>query len=69
MITKESIRKAAKQMSNGAGISGLDGHNWCRMCLSYGASDDLCEAVRLATVRMASETIDFPSLEGFVASN
>ena len=54
-------------MSNGAGVSGLDGHNWGRMCLSYDASDALCDAIRLATIRIASEKIDFPSLEGFVA--
>ena len=38
------------------------------MCRAYDNSDSLCEALRAATIRLASEEIDEKSMEGFVAS-
>ena len=58
-IDANSIRSAAVRMNGAAGPSGLDAHQWRRLCTSHkGTSRDLCAALASVTRRLCSSYVD-----------
>ena len=57
-IDANTIRSAALRVNGAAGPSGLDAHEWRRLCTSHkGASRDLCAALALVTRRLCSSYV------------
>ena len=58
-ITATSIRSAALRTKGAAGPSGIDAHNWRRLCTSFKAdSNNLCHALALVAKRLCTYYVD-----------
>ena len=58
-ITATSSRSAALRTKGAAGPSGIDAHNWRRLCTSFKAdSNDLCHALALVAKRLCTSYVD-----------
>ena len=67
-IDADSIRHAAKGTTGAAGPSGLDAHNWRRICCTFKeASDDLCHSLALLARRLCTQVVDHSILAPFLA--
>ncbi len=61
-LNASTIRSAALRTSGSAGPSGLDAHEWRRLCTSFKrASDELCHQLALVARRLCTTYVD-PSL-------
>ena len=55
-------------MSVAAGLSGLDAHNWRRICCTFKkASDDLCHSLALHARRFCTQVVDHSISAPFLA--
>ena len=67
-IDADAIRHAAKGTTGAAGPSGLDAHNWRRICCTFkDASDDLCHALALVARRLCTQVVDHSILAPLLA--
>ena len=57
-IDADSIRHAAKGTTGAAGPSGLDAHNWRRICTFKEASDDLFHSLALLAHTLCTQVVD-----------
>ena len=58
-IDANAIRSAALRTTGSAGPSGLDAHEWRRLCTAFkGASTDLCNSLALVAKRLCKTYID-----------
>ena len=63
-----SIRHAATGTKRAAGPSGLDAHNWRRICCTFNkASDELCHALALLARRLCTQVSDHSILAPLLA--
>ena len=57
-ITAASIRSAALRTKGAGGPSGINAHNWRRLCTSFKAdSNDLCHALALVAKRLCTSYV------------
>ena len=62
------IRSAALKVTGAAGPSGLDAHEWRRLCTSHkGASRDLCASLATVARRICSSYVDPTSIKPLLA--
>ena len=67
-IDASLIRSSALKVKGSAGPSGLDAHQWRRLCTSFGHhSDDLCDTVAATTRRLCTEYVDPNAIESLNA--
>ena len=67
-IDASLVRSSALKVKGSAGPSGLDAHQWRRLCTSFGHySDDLCDAVAAITRRLCTEYVDPNAIESLTA--
>ena len=58
-IDANAIRSTALQTTGSAGPSGLDAHEWRRLCTAFkGASTDLCNSLALVAKRLCTSYVD-----------
>ena len=58
-IDANAIRSAALRTTGSAGPSGLDAHEWRRLCTAFkGASTDLCNSLALVAKRLCTKYVD-----------
>ena len=63
------VRSAALKITGAAGPSGLDAHEWRRLCTSHkAASNDLCAALASTARRLCSTYVDPTSIKPLLAS-
>ena len=63
-----AIRSAALKVTGAAGPSGLDAHEWRRLCTSHkGASRDLCASLATVARRICSSYVDPTSIKPLLA--
>ena len=63
------IRSAALKISGSAGPSGLDAHEWRRLCTCHkGASRDLCASLAIVAQRLCSSYVDPTAIKPLLAS-
>ncbi len=69
-LNASAIRSATLKMSGAAGPSGLDAHEWRRLCTSHkGASRDLCASLASVARRLCSSYIDPMAVRPLLASD
>ena len=58
-IDANAIRSAAMRTTGSAGPSGVDAHEWRRLCTAFkGASADLCNSLALVAKRLCTSYVD-----------
>ena len=63
------ICSAALKISGAAGLSGLDAHEWRRLCTCHkGASKDLCASLATVAQRLCSSCVDPRAIKPLLAS-
>ena len=69
-VTAEHVQKVAKNLSGGAGVSGLDAAQWQYLLLNHGgASEKLSEAMASLTRRLANTVVDWDVIRALKAKN
>ncbi len=67
-LDANTIRSAALHTSGSAGPSGLDAHEWRRLCTSFKrASDELCHQLAMVGRRLCTSYVDPPLIAPFLA--
>ena len=67
-VTAEHVQKVAKNLSGGAGVSGLDAAQWQYLLLNHGgASEKLREAMASLTRRLANTVVDWDVIRALKA--
>ena len=60
-LDHNAIRSAALRVNGAAGPSGLDSHEWRRLCTSHkGASSDLCTSLGSVAIRISTTYVHPP---------
>lgn len=69
-LDASAIRSAALKISGVAGPSGLDAHEWRRICTCHkGASRNLCASLATAAQRLCSLYVDPTAIKPLLASH
>jgi len=67
-LDANAICSAALSVNGAAGLSGLDSHEWRRLCTSHkGASRDLCAALASVAVRVCTTHVHPSSIAPLLA--